>query len=583
MKNFRKFILTNKRSNLRLLFQKSIFTVLAAFIVAFSVFSSTAHAQSGGPLVLMGIDAEDGGPGGHGPISVYVSVTNSVYTAASNGGTGILVIGGGKSPTDNVTTFWNAVATGTGRTVTYVNGATNITNQSFAGFRMIAVVSSVSQTSSGGLTQAENTALSARNAAVATHVNSGGGLLGFSQSGFAAPLYGYLSGIGTFTVTGNLSYQDITPTPAGTAVGITNALDVCCWHDRYDTFPPFLSVLATIGTTTQAAAIGNLNAFISTIQLSPLNSTLPVGSNQTLMATVAENNTPVANRNVTLSILSGPNAGLMFSAMTNAMGVATFNYSSAIAGTDTLRASYIDSMGMTRLSNTVTVQWTTPGGNVCLPITTTTGLDPGGIVSFNPLPPLPGTVPIQHIAPGTGLQSITVNSTVSTGTTFMTNVGNAMVTVPAFTPGTKAPAPAVNVTYTVNNPGLPVDFTIEARSQFHGISIRVRCACTRTVTVTDDPSLFPGGLAAVSVDSIPSATGGMITVSPGIGALPLTTFSLFANPLGNVTFTNLSGTNFNLFNTTYSIIDPGLPVDFTLSARDPFHGVRIRVRCAAIP
>ena len=217
----------------------------------------------GGPVVLMGIDAEDGGPGAHGPITVYESVlTNGSNTGildnVTNGGSGILVIGGGKSAFDGPTTFWNQIATDLSVTVTFVNGATNITNQSFAGFAMIVVGSDVFNTPSGGLTSAENTALTGRASAIANFVNGGGGLLGFASSGFGTAAYGYLGFVGTFIVNFPAQYADITPTTAGLNIGITNALDVCCWHDEYITFPSFLGILATNATTTtgNAAAIG---------------------------------------------------------------------------------------------------------------------------------------------------------------------------------------------------------------------------------------------------------------------------------------------------------------------------------------
>src|SRR5205823_3789519 len=104
-------------------------------------FRASAQTQSGGPLVLMGIDAEDGGPNAHGPISAYVSVVNAIKNAASNGGNGVLVIGGGKATGDFPTTFWDAIQSQTGIPVTYVNGAANISSRSFSGFRMIAVSS----------------------------------------------------------------------------------------------------------------------------------------------------------------------------------------------------------------------------------------------------------------------------------------------------------------------------------------------------------------------------------------------------------------------------------------------------------
>src|SRR5215207_9969423 len=40
--------------------------------------SAAPEAAVGGPVVIMGIDAEDGGPGAHGPITVYEDIVNSV-------------------------------------------------------------------------------------------------------------------------------------------------------------------------------------------------------------------------------------------------------------------------------------------------------------------------------------------------------------------------------------------------------------------------------------------------------------------------------------------------------------------------
>ena len=194
----------------------------------------------GGPLILMGIDAEDGGPGGHGPITVYESVVNSILSDVTNGGSGILVIGGGKSPTDNVTTFWNTLSADIGVPVKYVNRAA-IATQSFSGFAMLAVVSSVPQTPSGGLTNVENLLLNTRQTDIADFINSGGGFLGFTQTGLTTR-FAYLERVGTFTTTSGLDYYNIAPTPAGLAVGITNALDVC---EVFDTFPSFLQILAT--------------------------------------------------------------------------------------------------------------------------------------------------------------------------------------------------------------------------------------------------------------------------------------------------------------------------------------------------
>ncbi len=272
---------------------KGLFVLLALLLAggAFVAIAPPTAAASGGPVVLMGIDAEDGGVDGHGPIEVYEDVVTSILAEVSNGGSGVLVIGGGKDPDDDVTAFWDQIASDLSITVTYVNAA-NISSQSFAGFAMLAVVSSEEETSSGGLTEEENDALAARGPDIATFINSGGGLLGFSQSGLEAP-YAYLGGIGGFTVEIDLSYEDIIPTADGLAVGVTDDLDVCCWHDTYTTFPSFLKVLATVGedeeNAGEAAALGGAQVVVSSGQPAPrLRTATPTAS-----PTLSPTQTPV--------------------------------------------------------------------------------------------------------------------------------------------------------------------------------------------------------------------------------------------------------------------------------------------------
>jgi uncharacterized repeat protein (TIGR01451 family) len=282
-----------------LMLRMRLFIVMLALAVAW-VFAPAAQA---GPLVLMGIDAEDGGVGGHGPISVYEGVVNSTLSGVTNGGSGILVIGSGKSATDNVTTFWNAIGSGTGQSVTHVNSPANISSQSLSGFAMIAIGSDEVNTPSGGLTNAENDALATRAGDIASFVNAGGGLLGFSSANLTTP-YPYLGGLGAFTF-GSVGESDITPTPQGSAVGITDALDVCCWHDSYLTFPAFLNVLATYPAAgDQAAAIGGSTIVVPTSDLAITKTDAPdpvaLGSNLTYTLTVT-NNGPDASTGSTVS------------------------------------------------------------------------------------------------------------------------------------------------------------------------------------------------------------------------------------------------------------------------------------------
>jgi hypothetical protein len=223
-----------------------------------------AAARAQGPVVLMGIDAEDGGPNAHGPITVYEAVVSDLLSNSGSPGAGILVVGGGKHAADHVTTFWNQIGSDLGVGVTFVHGAGGIAAlPALSNFKLLAVASSVLETGSGGLTDAENNALTGKAAAIAAFVNNThGGLLGLTQAHLGNP-YGYLGGIGAFTFAFPPQFSDITPTPAGLGIGITDALDVCCWHDGYVTYPAFLAVLAVNPATGEASAVGGSQVVIA--------------------------------------------------------------------------------------------------------------------------------------------------------------------------------------------------------------------------------------------------------------------------------------------------------------------------------
>lgn len=99
-------------------------------------------------------------------------------------------------------------------------------------------------------------------------------------------------------------------------------------------------------------------------------------------------------------------------------------------------------------------------------------LFPGGLASFA-VTTGPGSVTVDHVNSGTGLQVFQV-----------VNATNVVVTIPPFTPGTFAP---VTATYVIINPALPVDITLRATSAFHGVIVRLRCG-----TATPTPTPFPG-------------------------------------------------------------------------------------------
>ncbi|MDQ3748273.1 MAG: hypothetical protein M3367_04530 [Acidobacteriota bacterium] len=166
------------------------------------------------------------------------------------------------------------------------------------------------------------------------------------------------------------------------------------------------------------------------------------------------------------------------------------------------------------------------GDQACTPTTTVTEGDlfAGGIPSFGVSSGL-NSVTVDHVNAGSGLQSLTLVSAT-----------NAVVNIPAFTPGTTAP---VVVTFTTPSPGLVVDFTLRAASSFHAINIRVRCGGTTQNTFrgrATSVNATINGVNGVLADTgaLPAA-GGFITQSLASGNLfggALTTGELEATTQG---------------------------------------------------
>lgn len=231
-------------------------SLLAAVLPGVVTLASGAPLSAQGPMVLMGIDGEDGNGtsgSGHGGKAPYLAVMNYILSHVTNAGTGgILVIGGGKA-NDHVTQFWNHIGANAtpAQSVTHVNGASAIASQSFAGFAVIAVASHKDETPSGGLTAAEQTALNGRACDIATHVNGGGGLMGL-----ATESYCYLSKFGAVTAT-DINYSNTTQTAEGSEVGVP-AFNTSLWHQTYATFPCMFRKLVLRYGTCDAAVIGTV-------------------------------------------------------------------------------------------------------------------------------------------------------------------------------------------------------------------------------------------------------------------------------------------------------------------------------------
>ena len=98
------------------------------------------------------------------------------------------------------------------------------------------------------------------------------------------------------------------------------------------------------------------------VVLSPATATNPVGTTHTVTATVVNAaGAPIPGKTVTFNVLTGPNAGATGTAVTNASGVATFTYTSnGSSGTDTIQASFINSLQVLTLSNIVSKIWGGP-------------------------------------------------------------------------------------------------------------------------------------------------------------------------------------------------------------------------------
>jgi len=115
--------------------------------------------------------------------------------------------------------------------------------------------------------------------------------------------------------------------------------------------------------STQWTVIGHTPCNGSVLSLAPLSQSHPVLSTATVTATFTNScgqplsNQPLSNVAVSFAATAGPNAGLTGSGVTDANGQATFTYSSAKVGTDTLHASVTNLAG-TIASSPVSATWT---------------------------------------------------------------------------------------------------------------------------------------------------------------------------------------------------------------------------------
>lgn len=331
--------------------RRAALTAVGAVFLGLAPAGPAVGAESG-PVVLLGIDAEDCGPDAHGPLENYAAIVHAMLADVGNGSTGVLVLGGGGYC---IMSFWDAVGAAVGTTVTYAAGDA-LGDVAFGGHALLAVVSDAENTP-GGLSRAEHDSLTARRQDIATFVNGGGGLIGLSSE-FDDP-YAYLTGLGSFSINDDQHFSDVSPTAAGTGLGLTDALAVCCWHAEFTSYPAFLSPLA-VRENGRAAAIGGVNPAVGEIRIVPSDQDVLTGDSAVLVVSVQDEGQPAVGRPVDLEVQSGPSTGLRLQSTTDDEGRASFSYSSSTAGTDLVGASFTDTNLIVHESNAALVRWAIP-------------------------------------------------------------------------------------------------------------------------------------------------------------------------------------------------------------------------------
>jgi cysteine-rich repeat protein len=338
------------------------------FVVASLSFLLWSHwlagaALAGGPVMLAGHDADD-----HGFAAVYADLFDSIYANVGNGGSGILAIGAdpGSVAGNWITSVGNQMAVP--QTVTFVNDAA-ITTQPLAGFAIIHVPSTTHDTAGGISESAELPLLVARANEIVEFIAAGGGLFGLTQGEDVDDPYAYLGPFAELETiglpasgdcdggAGSQLYDNVTATPLGASLGITNTnIDGCCWHNAFSVYPDFLNILAIANEPlcTFPAPIDGLPAVIGCfacqipgqLGLAPAQAfNLPDSSHAltaTLLQAVAPN-APISGVDVTFSVITGPNFGDGGVDTTDALGEAEFSYvGDGGIGVDRIEATAVD-------------------------------------------------------------------------------------------------------------------------------------------------------------------------------------------------------------------------------------------------
>jgi hypothetical protein len=178
------------------------------------------------------------------------------------------------------------------------------------------------------------------------------------------------AGNGCEPVTGRMDSSDIGPNGVGWAgrcdpSGVVPQVDVTI-NGATSTLADSGKVLNTGGVdqadcgggneSTQWSLVGTICP-TSQLGLEPQTQTLVLGTTASVVATFTNScGAALPGVPVTFTVVSGPNAGLTGSGVTDGSGKASFSYASAVLGADTLQATITNTVG-TITSNAVSVDW----------------------------------------------------------------------------------------------------------------------------------------------------------------------------------------------------------------------------------
>ena len=335
-----------------------------------------ASAVAGGPIVLDGMDpvCHSGGEN----TGLYIArVLKKVHDGANNPNNGNIAILGSNGSTNSCGTPWGAKLlqyTSEFSTPPTVDFYT--TDAQINSFFTTTIVSTqpalIWIPDNWARTPAVEAIFTANAEKIADFVNSGGGL--FANMGS----YGWLTALLPSAVYNNGGCNG-GPDATGDGAadfGLTNEIVTACWHGYFTGDVGTLKTLVdypfpTASSTRKAVSIGGGSVSLPSSFTLAMSPTTPrAGEDLTITATAQTlAGVPQAGVTVTITVSSGPDAGQVLTATTNASGIATITVRTNATGT----AVYTATATVNGVAKTVsaTVSWDAPTTTTA-PSTTTT-------------------------------------------------------------------------------------------------------------------------------------------------------------------------------------------------------------------